>query len=151
MKDLHKESGRRRYHYNINRNDDVDEIDDRQEYKINKDRSRGNNKIESDNFDLRDTTRRIARRKPRDRTIRKEKFDEMRDDLLNFKENEIDDDTTVIVYEKERRMQTTEKIPGYKVKQEKSQEYDEYYDMKRVHNLKNKLPLLFRQTKGNKR
>ncbi|CAH2103492.1 unnamed protein product [Euphydryas editha] len=152
-KDLHKKSGKRRYYSDINRNGDVDHVHDRNEYKLNKDRSREEDKIYLDNFDLRDTTRKLARRKPRDRTIRQEKLDEMGDDLLGFKEKESDDDTTVIVYEKERRMQTTEKIPrisipGIKGKQTNNQEYDEYYDMKRVHNLKNKLPLLFRQTKA---
>ncbi|XP_046977422.1 uncharacterized protein LOC124543298 [Vanessa cardui] len=153
IKDLHKENDRRIFKYHRNRNDEIEDSDIKNEHKIDKYRSKTDNRIDLTNFNFRQTTRRIVRRKPRDRTINREILE--RDeppDFLRSMENE--EDPSDNDYDKMKRLQTTMErprgpFPGLmKNNKNNLQEYDEYYDMKRVNIIKNKLPGIFRQTKA---
>ncbi|XP_050360430.1 uncharacterized protein LOC126780205 [Nymphalis io] len=152
LKDLHKQNDRRLFKYHRSRNDENGDLDIKNEHTINKDRSKDDNRIDLEKFEFRDTTRRIARRKPRDRTINHEILD--RDDQSDYIGMDNEEDSTDIDYERIRNLQTTmPRPPGsipdlIKMNQKNSQEYDQYYDMKRVNRMKNKLPGLFRQTKA---
>ncbi|XP_064076466.1 uncharacterized protein LOC135194657 [Vanessa tameamea] len=152
IKDLHNENDRRLFKYHRSRNDEIEDLDIKDEHKINKYRSKNDNRIDLKNFDFRVTTRRIARRKPRDRTINREVLE--RDDPPDFRVMENEEDPVDNDYDKVKRLQTTMErprgpIPGLiKSNLKNLQEYDEYYDMKRVNSIKNKLPSIFRQTKA---
>lgn len=112
---------------------------------------RENNKVEPE-FDFRFTTQKVIRRKVRDRTIsqeRKGRDDSDDDENVSAK---FDDENLEHRIDGRRRMNVEKdplKFP--KMKKFNLKDYvedDEYYDMKRVNSIKQKIPELLRRTKG---
>ncbi|CAH0716701.1 unnamed protein product, partial [Brenthis ino] len=108
-----------------------------------------NNKVEPE-FDFRFTTQKVIRRKVRDRTISQERKEiDDSDDEENIKAK-FDDENLEHRIDGRRRMKV-EKDPLYvhKMKKFNLKDYaedDEYYDMKRINRIKQKIPEVLRRT-----
>ncbi|XP_069364899.1 uncharacterized protein [Maniola hyperantus] len=136
-------------------------LDNRNEYHANKGRKLEDNSVESDDIDSRDTTEKVIRRKPRDRRINPRRMnvhDEDDDDLRTLERDDTkhfvrDDDAEYPDNPKANpRRFMVERPPRpfpakTKMRNKNYPEYDDdYYDMKRVNDMKNKLPDLLRKT-----
>lgn len=132
-----------------------------------KGRAREDNRLDTDDV-IRETTEKVIRRKPRDRRInlRRQHVDDLDDDdgdlkslergdMRNLRREDInpfarDDETE---YAEDRRLNSRRFMvegPRTKLKHKDFPEYDDdYYDMKRVNEMKHKLPDLLRRTQGN--
>lgn len=161
---------RRSVKYNRDRKDDVSDIDRKDYFHVDKDDFPDDKSKEFDEdvkFVNEATARRVMRRKARDRHIKRKSSD-----LESYDEDLEGDRRLKGESDKEaapRRTRPSERapMPRYrplqledededptkvqplnKQKQKTYEDYDDYYDMKRVYSIKSKLPSLLRRTTG---
>ncbi|CAG9558041.1 unnamed protein product [Danaus chrysippus] len=148
IKDAEIEKPSRRLVHNPRRSENIDDLDDRDDFELSKRHPHEGN-IDSDRFAIRHTTLRVPRRKPRDRTIKQApdpSFEADSDeDIAKLKRVDDSDNIDNII-----KNHPLKDLVKNKVNSKAYPDYEEYenMDLKRINKLKNRLPELFRRTKA---
>nr|XP_032527696.1 uncharacterized protein LOC116777978 [Danaus plexippus plexippus] len=148
IKDAETEKPSRRLVHHPRRSDDIEDLDDRDDFELSKRHPHEGN-IDSDRFAIRHTTMRVPRRKPRDRTIKQVPEQRLHadsdEDISKIKRVDDADNIDNII-----KNHPLKDLVKNKVNSKAYPDYEDYenMDIKRINKLKNRLPELFRRTKA---